>query len=678
MEEMYCIQHFSHDHILYLDTWWHDIQMSCGLCNCLILKCQKYYYCFGCDYHIHKRCAKLPQYINNSLHDIHPLTLIRKRSSFDESIICCFYCEKPLGDHEYAYTCNLCAFYVHITCGSIPLPTITCNGHEDHHIVQFSCHQNPMILVELGGANKDTLGGNSNRCFACQLPWSIPAYSCTTLTCTNFIHKSCANLPQKIQHPFHSHNPLKLQISKPQTCDVCCKKDCMLNFSCTQNGCNFKLGTECANLCTIVKCQIHDHSLSLVENASSNSVHCDACLKSYDELSDNDDSSILAKSHEVQQTQSFFFRCMECSYNLHFLCGPLPYIIKYEYHIHSLILIDSIMDEDFDKYYCDACEEERNPEFRVYTCVECKYTAHIHCMIDEIMQVIKGDTNGVELLSLGENRWKLGEDMDKAEDQTLIEGLTIGDIIDALSEEEKQKLLQPLDFISNKRYYNYYRNLNSKFDDLESIENFDNYKEFFQSDYDYSNFRMEVLYYTAIEGLKIDDQYLRQEVVAVDGKYLVPNTLAPIFKTFLLKYGDDCNSSTSSTGLKSVALTLLSIVIDRMCKTKVEDVTMDDFKEWIFYLRGIGEISGFRVNQFLLVLLEKSMDAYLGYMAIRCEKQIPEKLDMKIEALEAELDKCKKMREQIPTIMSQKSSSIQHFISQASKLKHNTVGDEWF
>ncbi|KAF4356188.1 hypothetical protein G4B88_015377 [Cannabis sativa] len=532
--------------------------MSCGLCNCLILKCQKYYYCFGCDYHIHKRCAKLPQYINNSLHDIHPLTLIRKRSSFDESIICCFYCEKPLGDHEYAYTCNLCAFYVHITCGSIPLPTITCNGHEDHHIVQFSCHQNPMILVELGGANKDALG-------------------------------------------------------------------------------------ECANLCTIVKCQIHDHSLSLVENASSNSVHCDACLKSYDELSDNDDSSILAKSHEVQQTH--------------------------------LILIDSIMDEDFDKYYCDACEEERNPEFRVYTCVECKYTAHIHCMIDE---VIKGDTNGVELLSLGENRWKLGEDMDKAEDQTLIEGLTIGDIIDALSEEEKQKLLQPLDFISNKRYYNYYRNLNSKFDDLDSIENFDNYKEFFQSDYDYSNFRMEVLYYTAIEGLKIDDQYLRQEVVAVDGKYLVPNTLAPIFKTFLLKYGDDCNSSTSSTGLKSVASTLLSIVIDKMCKTKVEDVTMDDFKEWIFYLRGIGEISGFRVNQFLLVLLEKSMDAYLGYMAIRCEKQIPEKLDMKIEALEAELDKCKKMREQIPTIMSQKSSSIQHFISQASKLKHNTVGDEWF
>ncbi|XP_062104914.1 uncharacterized protein LOC133816427 [Humulus lupulus] len=668
MEEMYCIQHFSHDHILYLDRWWFDIQMSCGLCNCLILKCQKYYYCFGCDYHIHKRCAKLPQYISNTLHDTHPLALISQRSSFDESIICCFYCEKPLGD-EYAYTCSLCAFYMHITCGSIPLPAITCDGDEDHDIVQFSCHEHPMMLVELGGG-KD-VGGNN--CFACQLPWSSPAYSCTSLTCTIFLHKSCACLPQKIQHPFHSHKPLKLQISKPQTCDVCCKRDCKLNFSCMEIGCNFKLGTECACLCTTVKSHSHDHSLSLVEKASSNNVQCDACLESYDD----NDSDILA-NYEVQQTQSFLFRCMECSYNLHFLCGPLPYTIKYEYHIHYLILIDSLKDEEFDKYYCDTCEEERNPKFRVYTCVECKYTAHIHCMIPEIMQAIKGGTNDVELLALGENRWKLGEEMDDIEDHNPTEKQTIGDIIDTLTEEEKQKLIQPLDFISNKRYYNYYRNLNSKFDELESIENFHNFKEFFQSDYDYSNFRMEVLYYTAIEGLTVDDQYSRQEVVEVDGKYLIPNTLVPIFKTYLLKYGDDCNSSSESTGMKSVAATLLSIVIDKMCKCKVEDATMDYFKEWIFYLRGIGEISGFRINQFLLVLLDKSMDAYLGYMAIRCEKQVPEKLDMKIATLEAELERYKKMRDQIPAIMSQKSSSIQHFMSQASELKHNTVGDEWF
>ncbi|XP_062076526.1 protein VACUOLELESS GAMETOPHYTES-like [Humulus lupulus] len=235
------------------------------------------------------------------------------------------------------------------------------------------------LVVEHGDGEDIILG---KKCIACQLPCSYPAYSCTTHLCLNFFHKSCVDkLPQKIQHPFHSHKPLTLKFSNLQ-CDLCYKKDCRLVFSCREIGCTFKVCTECAFLdAIIVRCRSHDHLLCLVEGAYFDNIKCDACQKSYIELNNHATS-------EIHSTRAFLFRCMECDFNLHFICGPLPSTIKFNYHIHSLTFLNSVVEDNCYEYYCDVCEEERNPDFRIYSCFNCRYEAHIHCLIAQVRNCI--------------------------------------------------------------------------------------------------------------------------------------------------------------------------------------------------------------------------------------------------------------------------------------------------
>ena len=76
--------------------------------------------------------------------------------------------------------------------------------------------------------------------------------------------------------------------------------------------------------------------------------------------------------------------CMECNFNLHLLCGPLPRTIKYECHVHSLVLVDSLAEDETAEYYCDICEKERDPRLCAYYCGECEYRAHVNCVISEV------------------------------------------------------------------------------------------------------------------------------------------------------------------------------------------------------------------------------------------------------------------------------------------------------
>ncbi|XP_062074867.1 uncharacterized protein LOC133778864 [Humulus lupulus] len=485
---------------------------------------------------------------------------------------------------------------MHAKCGSIPQPTIissytTSDGEDDDDdFIQFSCHQHPMALVVEPGDGSDEEDINiGKKCIACQLPWSYPAYSCTSLSCPNFFHKTCVDkLSRKVQHHFHSHKSLSLQISKPQSCDLCCKKDCRLIFSCREIGCIFKIGTECAFLYTIVKCRSHDHLFCLAEGASCDDIKCDACQKSYKELDNH-------ATFEIQLTRSFLFRCMECNFNLHFICGPLPFTIKYKYHIHSLTLLDSVVEDNCHEYYCDVCEEERNSDFRVYNYSNCRYVAHIHCLVPQ-------------------------------------------------------------------------------FDNLPWMD-----------------FYWELYYYTPKEGIEIEEKYLRQNVRKVDAKYKVPNTLAPILKTLLDSYGGDLGGDSSlSSAMKSVTATSLLIVIDQMCRTKIEDVTWDDLKQWYFYLDVINWIADFKVCPYLWDLRENFVRKYWTSKVIRLKQVYKNLIEEKIEYLKVEskrleenLDEFKKIDingflRTIALPLKKMAIDEDFSVSIASELKHKTVGDSFF
>ena len=373
----------------------------------------------------HKRCGDLPQQIAaHPLHalDRHSLTLSNSTTLSTTNAVRCGYCDRPFAPGQYyAYTCDQCPdFHLHMACSAVPFPSLTVAPDET---IRFSCHCRPMELVSDSPKGSD----EPAWCFACRSPRSGPAYSCHG--CDNFFHQSCVeSLPRRrISHHFHPQHPLEIEISRPRPCNSCSREDSWLRFACSAKPCSFNLCSKCASVsdATTVTCQSHDHSLNLVTLPLS--LRCNACQKSYRDCSfslcsefvsattvdcrsddhvldlaplylslccdrcqksykEKYDGVVLPK--EVVRTESLLFRCMEmgCSFDVHFLCGPLPAQVEFEYHIHPLILVEAstIGEEYSDEHYCDACEEERDPEFRVYYCRDCKYVAHIHCLLSEV------------------------------------------------------------------------------------------------------------------------------------------------------------------------------------------------------------------------------------------------------------------------------------------------------
>ncbi|GMN57952.1 hypothetical protein TIFTF001_027059 [Ficus carica] len=303
------------------------------------------------------------------------------------------------------------------------------------------------------------------------------------------------------------------------------------------------------------------------------------------------------------------------------------------------------------------------------------------------MKVIKGDTkDNVELQTLGDNRWDHDDLLEIDHSKELIhheeKEFTLKDIVDGLTEPEKQLLINPIG--SHKAWrrnlWAYCRQANSWFDRKGSIEeDIDRTQRLFHINYeDLGMFGGELACFAVEEGLlKLDEKYLRQKVEDVGG-YMVPKTLAPILKTSLRKYGDLSGYESLTPAMKSVTSTLLCIVIDKMCKIKVEDLTWDDLRHSCCYLNGIKEITGFEIDMYLSSLKGVIMEAFLGMVADRCKNDIKEKLDRKIATLEAELARCKENREKINKHPFKRSAHMEHCATQASEWKHKKLGDAWF
>uniref|UniRef100_A0A2N9J523 Phorbol-ester/DAG-type domain-containing protein n=2 Tax=Fagus sylvatica TaxID=28930 RepID=A0A2N9J523_FAGSY len=82
---------------------------------------------------------------------------------------------------------------------------------------------------------------------------------------------------------------------------------------------------------------------------------------------------VVLKKNEV-------FRCTTCEFALNFKCATLPLTTRYEQHEHPFILSYTAEDNS-GEYYCDICEEERDPNHWFYYCAECSYPAHPKCII---------------------------------------------------------------------------------------------------------------------------------------------------------------------------------------------------------------------------------------------------------------------------------------------------------
>ncbi|KAF3944603.1 hypothetical protein CMV_028947 [Castanea mollissima] len=404
---------------------------QCQLCN---ESCQQYTYrCYHCDFNLHATCASLPPTIESSQVHHHPLTPFWKWMSFtcdlcakevkgipNQCALCslwfhnscaslprklkvirhkhplhlthsylevelhqfdsrfCQICAEKMNTNYGFYYCSRCDFVAHLDCAAdyrnrdnINLQELKEEENEDPELdqsVNSAAYEVKNIKVgedgteiateiqHLSHEHKLKLSDyevlNNEKCNGCVQAISPPFYSC--VNCSFFLHESCAKLPKKKRHPLHQH----LLTLFPKSCYFFCFacSRCCNGFMYSCETCHFLLDIPCSLISDILTHPGHEHRLLLSSIESRH--NCSCC-----------DSKI-----------SPIFRCTTCEFALDFKCATLPQTARYKQHEHPFTL-RYIAEDDSGKYYCDICEEERDPKHWFYYCAKCDYPAHTKCIL---------------------------------------------------------------------------------------------------------------------------------------------------------------------------------------------------------------------------------------------------------------------------------------------------------
>ncbi|OWM67331.1 uncharacterized protein LOC116207081 [Punica granatum] len=345
------IQHFSHRHQM---TSFH-VNMEFGYILCPVCDLNisgEIYCCPDCIFLIHKSCAdKLSPETVHFLHPSHPLKLLEKPWYSAGRYGCCCCGRADSGLH---FNCKECMFNLDPNCA---LRTLSAAKEGVATKFQPHAHEHPMTLCSF---SKMKIG---KTCSACKQYIDGLAYRCSLCIGGFVLHKSCAELPVEIEHPFHQVHPLKLLPKAPADyfyCNACHERSEGFTFCCIT--CQFYLDVGCASIKLTLKHPRHEHSLTYFQK-SQIPWRCASCGK--------------GSCIDV-------YRCMPCNFILHHDCLPLPPTVNHKCHpYHPLILCDEFVDGNPDAQYCDYCETIRNPDHGVYRCEECWYTTHIGCVITE-------------------------------------------------------------------------------------------------------------------------------------------------------------------------------------------------------------------------------------------------------------------------------------------------------
>ncbi|XAR67954.1 hypothetical protein NMG60_11002910, partial [Bertholletia excelsa] len=210
---------------------------------------------------------------------------------------------------------------------------------------------------------------NNMNCYACEQPISGPLYDCKR--CLFFLHKSCAELPRELTHPYHPEHALILRPNPPTNyaccrCDVCSEICTRFIYHCST--CKFDVDINCAlvvhNVQQRVQQACHQHELTPLHKPAL--FFCDAC----------------GTEHKGPS-----YLCTTCGFWANEQCVSLPTTIKLRdnHHPHPLILTYSIPYEYY-RYIprCNICHVSIYRRHWTYGCHECQYWVHVYCATPEI------------------------------------------------------------------------------------------------------------------------------------------------------------------------------------------------------------------------------------------------------------------------------------------------------
>ncbi|OWM86022.1 uncharacterized protein LOC116210166 [Punica granatum] len=212
-------------------------------------------------------------------------------------------------------------------------------------------------------------------CQECSQTVGGRAYGCED--CDYYLHLWC--LP-KVHTQLHPKHPLILRYTDGDGMHHCqiCELGVYLTFHC--DPCGFQLCVYCMSLAPAWRFELDGHPFASIEVG----VNEDSLVAKFFR---GRACPICSKSGDTK-----FFKCMSpgCSSFCHFHCIPfdVPKSIKHEYHYHPLSFTESYAEDGGVVHYCDACEEERDPEAPVYCCEECDFSAHTACAISKVLPAL--------------------------------------------------------------------------------------------------------------------------------------------------------------------------------------------------------------------------------------------------------------------------------------------------
>ncbi|EOY19150.1 Cysteine/Histidine-rich C1 domain family protein, putative [Theobroma cacao] len=329
--------------------------------------------CSTCHIMIHEKCISLPRIIKITRHHhyIFHNYFFQKQDLESHG---CGICLSEVKIEYGSYKCfkQDCNYVVHVNCAlEMEMYDIIdqVNDEDEESIENLAVNSSITCVIEMnqeGEAAKVkhfshdhdlTLGNkikedDDQRCDACMLSISTSFYYCSQ--CNFLLHKTCAELPRKKHHWFH-RSLTTLNLVDIYKCDRCRR---LCSGFVYKDDEEYAFCLRCVGTSHTLICQGHEHFLFFDFKFRGQCSGCGATC------------------------ENGGYKCKDCStFALDVACITLPQATRYKGDKHFLKLGFHEEHDDPEQYYCDICEEKRNPNYWFYHCTVCNNSAHPKCAL---------------------------------------------------------------------------------------------------------------------------------------------------------------------------------------------------------------------------------------------------------------------------------------------------------
>ncbi|XP_034225565.1 uncharacterized protein LOC117635343 [Prunus dulcis] len=352
------------------------------------------YLCSICQLLVHGCCSRLPTHIKTAQHQ-HRLKLTWWfEDTFPKIQNFCDLCYGNMDKSRAVYYCEheCCSYVAHNDCATRRYEAVedSAAAADDDRIIsnqielQINHFSHPHVLALINIDHQDNGDDEDDRiitCNGCMRPITkVDAfYSCTKQESSSsfFLHTACAQSPKKMHlATIIGQSDLELH---PRTHSIGGVFKCLLCYTFGQGfvylyeiNSIFGIDFQCAILWKqkSLKHEAHVHTLQFNKNNES-TYKCRGCGT----------SKIL-----------YWFSCRRCDFHLCFSCVKLPPTARHKYDNHPLKLTYNSVENELDEYYCEICEGKRDPGLWFYSCSDCDFDCHPHCILGRYPQVKLGDS----------------------------------------------------------------------------------------------------------------------------------------------------------------------------------------------------------------------------------------------------------------------------------------------